>query len=98
MEPKIVLITGCSSGIGLSTAVLLARDPDKKYTVFATMRNLEKRGNLEKAAASALNDTLFIREIDVTKDDTIVKVVGELKEKYGRIDVLSEYNYYIKRH
>ena len=88
-----VLITGCSSGIGLSTAVLLARDQDKKYTVFATMRNLEKRGNLEKAAASALNDTLFIREIDVTKEDTIVKVVGELKEKYGRIDVLSEYYY-----
>ena len=31
MEKKVVLITGCSSGIGLSLAVRLASDPDKTY-------------------------------------------------------------------
>ena len=92
MEPKVVLITGCSSGIGLTTAAFLAQDPGKQFLVYATMRNLEKKGDLEKAASSALNDTLFIREIDVTKEDTIVKVVGELKEKYGRIDILGKQN------
>lgn len=31
MDKKVVLITGCSSGIGLSLAVRLASDPDKTY-------------------------------------------------------------------
>lgn len=31
MEKKVVLITGCSSGIGLSLAVRLASDPGKAY-------------------------------------------------------------------
>lgn len=31
MDKKVVLITGCSSGIGLSLAVRLASDPDKNY-------------------------------------------------------------------
>ena len=47
MAPKIVLITGCSSGIGLATAVLLAQDVEKRFKVYATMRNLAKKGQLE---------------------------------------------------
>lgn len=31
MEKKVVLITGCSSGIGLSLAVRLASDPNKTF-------------------------------------------------------------------
>jgi NAD(P)-dependent dehydrogenase (short-subunit alcohol dehydrogenase family) len=39
-KSKKVLITGCSSGFGLLTAVLAAR---KGYEVIATMRNTDKR-------------------------------------------------------
>ena len=39
-----VLVTGCSSGFGLEIAVELAQ---RDWHVFATMRNLDKRGRLE---------------------------------------------------
>ncbi|MFX8715938.1 hypothetical protein ABTM38_19910, partial [Acinetobacter baumannii] len=38
-----VLITGTSSGLGLETAILFARNGDK---VFATMRDLSKKSPL----------------------------------------------------
>ena len=42
---KVVLITGCSSGIGLETAIECSKAGHK---VFATMRNLNKKDRLEK--------------------------------------------------
>ena len=45
MSSKVVLITGCSSGIGLETAIECAKEG---HTVFATMRNLNKKSELEK--------------------------------------------------
>lgn len=46
MFPKVVLITGCSSGFGLLTTLEMLR---RGFLVIATMRNLEKRDRLEKA-------------------------------------------------
>ena len=91
MEQQVVLITGCSSGIGLAIAVSLATDSDKKYLVYATMRNLAKAKALEEGVGSALNVTLFTRELDVTKEETIVKVMGEIKEKHSKVDILSRF-------
>jgi NAD(P)-dependent dehydrogenase (short-subunit alcohol dehydrogenase family) len=45
----IALITGTSSGIGLATAVTLAR---AGHTVIATMRNIEKAGELQTIVAA----------------------------------------------
>ena len=45
MSSKVVLITGCSSGIGLETAIECAKEG---HTVFATMWNLNKKSELEK--------------------------------------------------
>ncbi|XP_038072753.1 retinol dehydrogenase 8-like [Patiria miniata] len=88
MAPQTVLITGCSTGIGFATALMLAKDKLTRFKVYATMRNLESRANLEKEAGSTLNKTLFIRELDVTKDPTIKSVVDEILRDNGRIDVL----------
>ncbi|KAJ8033780.1 Retinol dehydrogenase 8 [Holothuria leucospilota] len=83
---KIVVITGCSSGIGLETAVILAKE--KGYKVIATMRNLKKKDVLEKAAADTLNKSMIIKELDISKEDSIVGFVKNTIKEEGRIDVL----------
>ncbi|XP_022080933.1 retinol dehydrogenase 8-like isoform X3 [Acanthaster planci] len=86
MAHQTVLITGCSTGIGLATAVMMAKDA--RFKVYATMRNLKSKTDLEKAAGDTLNKSLFIRELDVTKEATIKLVADEILKENGRIDVL----------
>lgn len=79
-KPKRVLITGCSSGFGFLTALDAAREG---FDVIATMRNPDKHGPLEKAAAER-NVKLTIDRLDVTDPDNIARIV----EKYKPIDIL----------
>lgn len=88
MAPKIVLVTGCSTGIGLSAAILLANDKNKRFKVYATMRNLEKKGALEEQGKNVLGDTLIIKAMDVCSDDSVNAVVEELLADHQRIDVV----------
>lgn len=74
-----VLITGTSSGFGLRTAVALSK---KGYTVYATMRNLEKKDALLKACAEA-RVSVNVRLLDVTKPETIAEVVEEMERSNG---------------
>ncbi|XP_070566605.1 retinol dehydrogenase 8-like [Ptychodera flava] len=85
---KIVVITGCSSGIGLETALQMAKARDKPYKVYATMRNLEKRGEIENRGSDVMNKTLFVRDLDITKDESVDKFFTTLIRDEGRIDVL----------
>uniref|UniRef100_A0A8C5H8A6 Retinol dehydrogenase 8-like n=1 Tax=Gouania willdenowi TaxID=441366 RepID=A0A8C5H8A6_GOUWI len=86
MGSRRVLVTGCSSGIGLSVAARLAKDELGRFKVVATMRDLEKRGALEKAAGDALNQTLEIKELDVCSEASIKECVNSLPDR--RVDVL----------
>jgi len=63
---KRVLITGCSSGFGLLTAVGAAR---LGYETIATMRNLDKSGPLQDAL-KAQNLSAQIEKLDVTSPDS----------------------------
>ena len=90
MAPKVVVISGCSSGIGLATALILAKDADRRFKVYATMRNLAKKGQLEEEGKNFLGDTLIIKQMDVCSDYSVEKAVREVIDEEGRIDVVCE--------
>jgi NAD(P)-dependent dehydrogenase (short-subunit alcohol dehydrogenase family) len=75
---ELVLITGTSSGIGLSAAIECAA---AGHRVVATMRNLAKRGPLDEAA-KARGIALDVEQLDVTAEGVGAKV-RELVLKYG---------------
>ncbi len=83
---KVILITGCSSGIGYLTALKFARN---EYITYASVRNLNSEGsqNLQTLAAEE-KLTLHLLELDVTKQELVTKVINSIKEKEGRIDIL----------
>ncbi|CAH2273140.1 retinol dehydrogenase 8 [Pelobates cultripes] len=83
---KTVLITGCSSGIGLKIAVQLAHDPQERYHVIATMRDLRKSGKLEAESGHSLNKTLEIKQLDVTQEDSVKKCLDGLPDR--KVDIL----------
>lgn len=81
---KTALVTGSSSGIGLESALALAKDG---YHTFASMRDLSKVGELESAAKKD-NLPVEIIELDVDKEESIVSTVKKVMDSDGRIDVL----------
>jgi NAD(P)-dependent dehydrogenase (short-subunit alcohol dehydrogenase family) len=86
MPKKIALITGSSSGIGLLSAVELAR---AGFKVIASMRDLSRREWLDQAAAGAgVADRLDVRRFDVTQFEAAPTLVEGIVHDYGRLDVL----------
>ena len=91
-EVYVVLISGCSSGIGLDTALHLAKDPEKRFKVYATMRNLaKKKGKLEEHGKEYLGKTLVIEQMNVSSDESVKNIVEKIIAIEERIDVLCEY-------
>ncbi len=82
-----VLITGTSSGFGLEAAVELAR---RGWRVFATMRNLERRGPLDGAlAAAGVAGCVEVTRLDVTDAPALGEAVaGVLERAGGRLDAV----------
>jgi short-subunit dehydrogenase len=75
---KVALITGASSGIGESAAILLH---NKGFKVYGAARRLEKMKDLKQKGISTIS-------LDITNDESIVNCVNTIIEKEGSIDVL----------
>ncbi|MEX0431043.1 SDR family NAD(P)-dependent oxidoreductase [Spiribacter insolitus] len=79
-NPPVMLITGCSTGIGRHCAFALQK---RGWRVFATARN---PADVEALVRDGLNDALVM---DVNDDASIQRAVGTLLERTrGRIDAL----------
>eukprot|EP00057_Strongylocentrotus_purpuratus_P034400 XP_795038.3 PREDICTED: retinol dehydrogenase 8 [Strongylocentrotus purpuratus] len=88
MAPQIVLMTGCSAGIGLAMVQRLARDPDQRFIIIATVIAMSEKNDLEAEVKDELGSKVFIKELDITKDENITEVVADVVKSHGRIDVL----------
>lgn len=81
---QVALITGCSSGIGYETALLLGRNG---FRTFATMRNTKKSDSLQEIIRKEGLD-VSIRQLDVNDDASIENTINNIKNEANRIDIL----------
>lgn len=78
VQHRVVLVTGASSGIGLSVSKLLA---SRGWTVWAGARRVERM-----AVLKPLN--IRVVRLDVTDDVSVASCVETIIKEEGRIDVL----------
>ena len=81
---SVALITGTSTGLGISIAIQLAVQGTK---VYATMRNLTKKQALVDAV-QAKGVQIEILELDVQQTTSIESCVRSIIEKEGQLDIL----------
>lgn len=81
---KVAIVTGCSSGIGYETSLLLAKSG---FYTYATTRDLSKSKSLAKKSEEN-NLSLEIRKLDITDETSIHNVIEEIQNNHKRIDVL----------
>jgi NAD(P)-dependent dehydrogenase (short-subunit alcohol dehydrogenase family) len=80
----VIVITGCSSGFGLETALAFARNGD---TVVATMRDVG-RGQQLIERARTYSGSLEVLALDVTDDISVTTQIRDVLQRHEQIDVL----------
>ncbi|HEX6671253.1 MAG TPA: SDR family oxidoreductase [Nitrososphaeraceae archaeon] len=81
---QVAVVTGASSGIGLETSLLLARNG---FCTYVTMRNLDKSKvitNIKQIEKLSLE----VLKLDVTTDESVNEAIQKITHEQGRIDVL----------
>lgn len=77
-QKKVVLITGCSSGIGRALAEEFF---ENGYIVYATARKIETLEPLKQKG-------LLVETVDVTNSESIQEINNRITKEQGRLDVL----------
>lgn len=84
ISEKTVLVTGASSGIGLSTAKLLA---ERGATVLLVARSVEDLTTLKKEIEED-GGTAFVHPADLSDMEDVSRLITEVLSQHGGVDVL----------
>ncbi|WP_443090946.1 SDR family NAD(P)-dependent oxidoreductase [Basfia succiniciproducens] len=79
-EQKTALVTGAGTGIGQAIAVRLAQEGANVLVVGRTEKTLQE--------TTALHPNIAYAVADIEKDDDLQKIVQQLNQKYGGLDIL----------
>lgn len=82
---RVVILTGCSSGIGLQTALLFLKH---EYKVFGLDINQFDNAHLEKLEGGKFTENFHCHQANLLDEGVIEKAVSACLEKFGQIDVL----------
>ena len=82
-QPRVVVVTGASSGIGLAVALQLAGRGDALVLVARSDASL-RRAETQCAAAGA--DGTLVVEADVADEAAVDKVLAAAVDRFGRVD------------
>jgi NAD(P)-dependent dehydrogenase (short-subunit alcohol dehydrogenase family) len=80
----VALVTGCSTGIGYSASLMLARNG---FYTYASMRNIGKSTSIKRLATKEALPLEAI-QLDVNDDLSVKNAIEEIISEKGRIDIL----------
>jgi len=84
LRDEVAIITGAGGGIGEAVALCFSREGAKVALVEAVPERLDKVAGLIRS----LGGDCFALRADISQRTEVSRMVKEVKEKYGRIDVL----------
>jgi NAD(P)-dependent dehydrogenase (short-subunit alcohol dehydrogenase family) len=84
LDGKKVLITGASSGLGFATAIQLAKLGAK--VIMACRSGIPGKG--EEVKKQSGSSEVYMHHVNLSDMDSILNLVSEIKENYGKIDIL----------
>ena len=84
LDGKTAVITGAARGIGRATALKFGQEGAKVAVCDISMESLNDL--MDELNAINVDATAF--EVDVTDRDAVNKMMNEIKEKYGSLDVM----------
>jgi short-subunit dehydrogenase len=83
-QMPVAVVTGSSTGIGLETSLILAKNG---YRTYATMRNLDKSSGITSKSTEE-DLPLTVLQMNVDDDKSVIDTIQKIMNDNGRIDVV----------
>ena len=83
INKRVIIVTGCGSGIGFELAKILYTRKDLNVVATARAKSLEQ---IKKIFTQS--ERFILRELDVTNDDHIYSLIHEITNLWGRVDTI----------